>query len=333
MYFRHSWVDPRMTFQPPPGVEHIHLNASEIQNIWAPDTFIVNERSSSIHSFTIKNEFYRVKPDGVVLRSTRVTVTASCIMDLKWFPFDRHTCTLNLESYAYTAKDIMYTMPLERLGVSNETHTSIQFTIQAVKTTATMFDKYSRASIEIFIKRNPLRYIQDIFFPAIAFPIVAFITMCTGSLQSRVHLSVLILSAMLIFQTMISTAMPKVSYQTALDFYVFNSSVMIFNVVITNFLMYHLLKPKDAHDDKMPLTRVNGNTDDNHSATDIPSDFRMGPPKFSNRAMKILFMMFENNKYSMPIFFVIFNILYWPIVLIASNTFPEDFILLENHGV
>jgi hypothetical protein len=82
---------------------------------------------------------------------------------------------------------------------------------------------------------------------------------------------------MILFTSLLATEMPKVSYQTALDFYVFNSSVMILNVVLgkyisssvttfheqksidihwyhiiivsylhftVNFIMYHLLKPK-----------------------------------------------------------------------------------------
>ncbi|CAN8032804.1 unnamed protein product, partial [Ixodes persulcatus] len=42
------------------------------------------------------------------LSSLTLTVTASCPMDLRYFPMDRQACTIEIESFGYTMKDIRY---------------------------------------------------------------------------------------------------------------------------------------------------------------------------------------------------------------------------------
>lgn len=41
---------------------------------------------------------------------------------------------------------------------------------------------------------------------------------------------------MVVYAAILMTLTPKVDYKTALDFYVFNSSVTVFNVVLGTFL-------------------------------------------------------------------------------------------------
>lgn len=43
-----------------------------------------------------------------VSTSQRLTVTATCPMQLKLFPMDSQTCKLEIESYGYTTADIDY---------------------------------------------------------------------------------------------------------------------------------------------------------------------------------------------------------------------------------
>ena len=39
----------------------------------------------------------------------RLTVKATCPMDLTYFPMDSQLCTLEIESYGYTMEDVVYT--------------------------------------------------------------------------------------------------------------------------------------------------------------------------------------------------------------------------------
>ena len=97
-YFRQVWVDDRLSFQPQKGIEELCVGAEVADKIWVPDTFFANEKSAYFHTATTANTFLRIKNNGEVLRSMRLTVTASCPMELQYFPMDRQTCKIEVES-------------------------------------------------------------------------------------------------------------------------------------------------------------------------------------------------------------------------------------------
>ncbi|KAL0169155.1 hypothetical protein M9458_033751, partial [Cirrhinus mrigala] len=67
----------------------------------------------------------------------RVTVTAACNMDFSRFPLDSQTCSLELESYAYTDEDLMlyWKSGDESLSIDDKISLS-QFLIQKFHTTS-----------------------------------------------------------------------------------------------------------------------------------------------------------------------------------------------------
>ena len=82
--------------------------ADYIRQIWVPDTFFVNEKTAYFHKATQENQFLRITHLGEILRSMRLTVKATCPMDLSYFPMDSQLCTLEIESYGYTMADLVY---------------------------------------------------------------------------------------------------------------------------------------------------------------------------------------------------------------------------------
>lgn len=100
-YFRQRWFDDRLKFSKDVGLEELTVGAEVIERIWVPDTFFANEKSAYFHVATKKNTFIRITNDGRIYRSMRLTVTASCPMDLQYFPMDRQKCTIEVESCEY----------------------------------------------------------------------------------------------------------------------------------------------------------------------------------------------------------------------------------------
>ena len=84
------------------------MAADYIKQIWVPDTFFVNEKTAYFHVATQENQFLRITHLGEILRSMRLTVKATCPMDLSYFPMDSQLCTLEIESYGYTMADLVY---------------------------------------------------------------------------------------------------------------------------------------------------------------------------------------------------------------------------------
>ena len=109
MYFRQFWSDPRLSFDRHEfGIEKLVVGAEYIKLIWVPDTFFVNEKVALFHDATTENQFLRITSEGDVLRSIRLTVKATCPMNLQNFPLDSQMCTVEIESFGYTMSDLKY---------------------------------------------------------------------------------------------------------------------------------------------------------------------------------------------------------------------------------
>lgn len=96
--FRQTWTDERLKFNDYNGqIRYINMIDGESQ-IWKPDTFFRNEKESHVHKLLAPNQLIRIHPDGNVLYSTRITLTLSCPMDFKYYPFDEQVCQISLAS-------------------------------------------------------------------------------------------------------------------------------------------------------------------------------------------------------------------------------------------
>jgi len=108
MYFRQFWTDPRLAFDKQPNLDKLVVGAEYIKLIWVPDTFFVNEKTALFHQATTENQFLRIMHTGEILRSMRLTIKATCPMNLAHFPMDHQMCTVEIESFGYTMSDLKY---------------------------------------------------------------------------------------------------------------------------------------------------------------------------------------------------------------------------------
>ncbi|XP_069052548.1 gamma-aminobutyric acid receptor subunit rho-1-like isoform X2 [Lepisosteus oculatus] len=135
LYLRHYWKDERLAF-PSTNNQSMTFDGRLVKKIWVPDMFFVHSKRSFIHDTTTDNVMLRVYPDGKVLYSLRVTVTAMCNMDLSRFPLDTQTCSLEIESYAYTDDDLMLYWKKGNDSLKTDDRISLsQFLIQKFHTT------------------------------------------------------------------------------------------------------------------------------------------------------------------------------------------------------
>jgi len=67
IYFRQSWRDKRLSFNPPnPKMDVIRLGFDTQKKIWIPDTFFRNEKRAQFHGVTVDNRLMRVTKSGDV---------------------------------------------------------------------------------------------------------------------------------------------------------------------------------------------------------------------------------------------------------------------------
>ena len=87
MLFSTSRYDERLKFNAT-GISELALNWAFLAKIWVPDTYFVNGMKSYLHKITVPNRFVRISPDGKVSYSQRLTLWATCPMNLRKFPLD-----------------------------------------------------------------------------------------------------------------------------------------------------------------------------------------------------------------------------------------------------
>nr|XP_018901515.1 PREDICTED: gamma-aminobutyric acid receptor subunit beta isoform X1 [Bemisia tabaci] len=234
-YFRQFWTDPRLAFQKRPGVETLSVGSEFIKNIWVPDTFFVNEKQSYFHIATTSNEFIRIHHSGSITRSIRLTITASCPMNLQYFPMDRQLCHIEIESFGYTMRDIRYKWNEgpNSVGVSNEVSLP-QFKVlghrQRAMEISLTTGNYSRLACEIQFVRSMGYYLIQIYIPSGLIVIISWVSfwLNRNATPARVALGVTTVLTMTTLMSSTNAALPKISYVKSIDVYLGTCFVMVF---------------------------------------------------------------------------------------------------------
>ncbi|XP_055701412.1 gamma-aminobutyric acid receptor subunit beta isoform X4 [Phlebotomus papatasi] len=234
-YFRQFWTDPRLAYRKRPGVETLSVGSEFIKNIWVPDTFFVNEKQSYFHIATTSNEFIRIHHSGSITRSIRLTITASCPMNLQYFPMDRQLCHIEIESFGYTMRDIRYFWRdgLNSVGMSSEVELP-QFRVLGHRQRATEINlttgNYSRLACEIQFVRSMGYYLIQIYIPSGLIVIISWVSfwLNRNATPARVALGVTTVLTMTTLMSSTNAALPKISYVKSIDVYLGTCFVMVF---------------------------------------------------------------------------------------------------------
>ncbi|XP_043461066.1 gamma-aminobutyric acid receptor subunit beta isoform X2 [Leptopilina heterotoma] len=234
-YFRQFWKDPRLAFKKRTGVETLSVGSEFIKNIWVPDTFFVNEKQSYFHIATTSNEFLRIQHTGSITRSIRLTITASCPMNLQYFPMDRQLCHIEIESFGYTMTDIRYKWNegMHSVGVSSEVSLP-QFKVlghrQRAMEISLTTGNYSRLACEIQFVRSMGYYLIQIYIPSGLIVIISWVSfwLNRNATPARVALGVTTVLTMTTLMSSTNAALPKISYVKSIDVYLGTCFVMVF---------------------------------------------------------------------------------------------------------
>ncbi|KAG9486132.1 hypothetical protein GDO78_008940 [Eleutherodactylus coqui] len=192
LYLRHYWKDERLSFQSTNN-RSMTFDGRLIKKIWVPDVFFVHSKRSFIHDTTMENIMLRVYPDGNVLFSLRITVSAMCFMDFSRFPLDTQNCSLELESWWYNRLFINFIL---------------------------------RRHIFFFLLQSYFPAMLMVMLSWVSFWIDR------RAVPARVSLGITTVLTMSTIITGVSASMPQVSYIKAVDVYLWISFLFVFLSVI-----------------------------------------------------------------------------------------------------
>ncbi|XP_048350259.1 gamma-aminobutyric acid receptor subunit rho-3 [Sphaerodactylus townsendi] len=180
LYLRHYWKDERLSF-PSTRNKSMTFDGRLIKKIWVPDIFFVHSKRSFIHDTTVENVMLRVYPDGNVLFSLRITVSAMCFMDFSRFPLDTQNCSLELESYAYNEEDVMLYWKHGNESLSTDEHISLsQFFIEEFSASSGLAfystGWYNRLFINFGLRRHIFFFVLQSYFPSMLMVMLSWVS-------------------------------------------------------------------------------------------------------------------------------------------------------------
>lgn len=270
LYYRQVWYDKRLAFNLG-NITELQLNNKFLHKIWVPDTYFLNGKKSYQHDITVPNIFLRVRKDGRLYTSRRLTIRARCPMVLKKYPMDEATCHLNLGSFAYSTDDIFYTWAHGDDSVEVTSVTMTQFEMMEIKVSNSTLHRnqalYSILGVSFYFTRNLGFFILQTYLPCYLIVSLSWISFWINrdAAPARVLLGVTTILSLAAISMTVREGLPRVPYATALDIFlnvclVYNLSALIEYAGVNYFTKTGPGDPPGNEEDEkalLPLNKMN----------------------------------------------------------------------------
>ncbi|XP_011906298.1 PREDICTED: gamma-aminobutyric acid receptor subunit alpha-6 isoform X4 [Cercocebus atys] len=239
VFFRQTWTDERLKFGGP--TEILSLNNLMVSKIWTPDTFFRNGKKSIAHNMTTPNKLFRIMQNGTILYTMRLTINADCPMRLVNFPMDGHACPLKFGSYAYPKSEIIYTWkkgPLYSVEVPEESSSLLQYDLigQTVssETIKSNTGEYVIMTVYFHLQRKMGYFMIQIYTPCIMTVILSQVSFWINkeSVPARTVFGITTVLTMTTLSISARHSLPKVSYATAMDWFIAVCFAFVFSALI-----------------------------------------------------------------------------------------------------
>ncbi|XP_077330220.1 gamma-aminobutyric acid receptor subunit alpha-6 isoform X1 [Lithobates pipiens] len=239
VFFRQTWIDERLKFDGP--TEILRLNNLMVSKIWTPDTFFRNGKRSISHNMTTPNKLFRIMQNGTILYTMRLTIKAECPMRLMNFPMDGHACPLKFGSYAYPKSEIVYTWkkgPLYSVEVPEESSSLLQYDLvgQTVssETMKSNTGEYSQQIVLFYLRRKIGYYIIHTYIPCSMTVVLSQVVFWINkeSVPARTVAGITTVLTMTTLSISARHSFPKVSYATAMDWFIAVCFAFVFSALI-----------------------------------------------------------------------------------------------------
>ncbi|XP_061647300.1 glycine receptor subunit alpha-2 isoform X2 [Phyllopteryx taeniolatus] len=294
IFLRQKWNDPRLAYSKYPD-SSLDLDPSMLDSIWKPDLFFANEKGANFHDVTTDNKLLRIFKNGNVLYSIRLTLILSCPMDLKNFPMDVQTCTMQLESFGYTMNDLIFEW-LENGAVQvSDGLTLPQFIMSEEKelgycTKHYNTGKFTCIEVKFHLERQMGYYLIQMYIPSLLIVILSWVSFWINmdAAPARVALGITTVLTMTTQSSGSRTSLPK--DEDARD--------GRFNFAGYN--MNQCLPTKDGSAVKNAAPAPN-------PQPSLPKDTDNMKKKFVDQAKRIDTI----SRAAFPLAFLIFNVFYW----------------------
>ncbi|KAL0105956.1 hypothetical protein PUN28_015990 [Cardiocondyla obscurior] len=351
MFVSQSWIESRLNMPEDifeEGDDYVILPQEFFDNLWQPDPYFLNSKVSEIATLSHKFSLVTLYRNKTIKYSARINAIVACQMEFQLYPMDIQICPIYIESFSYNRKKLRLKWGASGVTVNPELKL-LQYDIgkPAVleETIDYMIEKngnFSRLVVFFRFERQIGHHLIQTFAPSTLVVMLSWFSfwLDLDAIPGRVALLVTSMLTLVTMFTGLKSDIPPVAYIKALDVWMAGCMMFVFAalgefVVVKVFDMRHVKNDsqnsKDSHlssrlttmaksrntwDEEFVYTTKSKNkhTTSNHilPTLRLKSEFQMQTHK--TRSQKI-------DCYSrivFPILFLIFVVLYWPIVLLKS---------------
>ncbi|XP_072320395.1 gamma-aminobutyric acid receptor subunit alpha-5-like [Eucyclogobius newberryi] len=260
VFFRQSWRDERLRFKGP--MEMLALNNLLASNIWTPDTFFLNGKKSIAHNMTTPNKLLRLRDNGTLLYTMRLTISAECPMQLEDFPMDAHACPLKFGSYAYPISEVVYTWTeghAKSVVVAEDGSRLNQYHLlgqtAGTEDISTSRGQYTVMMAHFYLKRKIGYFVIQTYMPCFMTVILSQVSFWLNreSVPARTVFGVTTVLTMTTLSISARNSLPKVAYATAMDWFIAVCYAFVFSALIEFATVNYFTKRSWAWDGKKAL--------------------------------------------------------------------------------
>ncbi|XP_063717530.1 gamma-aminobutyric acid receptor subunit gamma-2-like isoform X2 [Symsagittifera roscoffensis] len=278
-FFRHFWRDKRLAFedrltqlvgdQGDSGgglgdggvgsnetIETLMLNSIMLSRVWKPDTFFRgNGQNSYIHDITRPNQLFRLNRKGEINFSTRLTISARCPMDFSNFPMDEQECIVEFGSFGYDNSQIVYrwreqsdkaiTIEADDLRLSQFQFRYHEYSSRNISYAS---GNYSTLTIKFNFRRNVGYFIMQTYLPCMMIVVLSWVAFWINreAAPARISLGITTVLTMTTFAISSRQQIPKVSYPSAMDWFVLMCYFFVFFALVEYAAVNYFTKRSEA---------------------------------------------------------------------------------------
>ncbi|XP_078612219.1 glycine receptor subunit alphaZ1-like isoform X3 [Branchiostoma floridae x Branchiostoma japonicum] len=335
VFMRQRWIDSRL--QHYDYNDTIILSSRNLDRVWLPDIFFVNEKAAGFISTTGNNKMLRIYPNGEVLYSEKYTMLLKCRMNFEMFPMDTQVCTLQTESYSHTDKDLLLIWDENPVVLSGDIELP-EYILRGKRYTTCDNDRdigtFTCLEAQFKLVRRLGFYLLSSYIPSIMITVLSWLTFWISPeiAPARVALGITtVLTSTALFGVNRQT-MPRFSYIRAMDIWMMVCISFVFGALVEFIAVHFIFKrhkkfgfPKKVRN----LVGLNKHWKFKYRKQDnTPLDLEQGTPKkkrrrprrrtaaevtllYQTRARRIDLV----SRVVFPTTFTFFNIAYWTVYL------------------
>ncbi|MBW2382558.1 MAG: hypothetical protein JRG92_02935 [Deltaproteobacteria bacterium] len=255
-YVRTSWCDRRLAFDADEqGVdERVYVgpaaDARLGKTVWFPSAFPVNQ----VGELRVTERVLRIRHDGTIEQDMNIVVPLSTHFDLRRFPFDEQTLIMEVESFVFSAEQVVLVDDAARTGFDPSLQLpewTLHSVVGRVADAPVMRSRepHSRYQLEIRIGRKPGFYLWKVFLPLVIIVALSWSVfwMPEEKFASRSRISATGVLTIVAYQFAFGADLPRVGYLTLLD----KTMIASFGLLAVTVLESLLISPwQTTHPDR-----------------------------------------------------------------------------------